>query len=74
MRRTMPSISPAKPKTKPDWIAARRRAADRVLAARPRSIRGMRGRPFDQGLERDLEARADRAAEVLAVGGDRRRS
>ena len=65
----MPSISPAKPKMKPDWIAAR---VERPIAASgsSRSIRVIRGRAFDQGAERDLEPGADRAAEVLAVGGD----
>ena len=69
IRRTMPSIRPAKPKTKPEWIAARVErpiASSRLFQVDPGDPRGA----VDQGGERDLEAGADRAAEVLALGGD----
>ena len=66
----MPSISPAKPKTTPDWIAARLErpiAVSRLGEFDP----GDSGRAFDQRGERDLQPGGDRAAEVLALGGDR---
>ena len=69
IRRTMPSIMPAKPKTKPDWIAARLERPIAVSGA-SRSIRVMRAARSISARQRDLEAGADRAAEVFAVGGD----
>ena len=66
----MPSIRPAKPKMKPELIAAR---VERPIASCGlfEVDPGDPGRAFDQGAERGREAGADRAAEVLAVGGDR---
>ena len=55
---------------KPELIAARVErpiASTRLFEIHP----GDPGRPFDQGAERGREAGADRAAEVLALGGDR---
>ena len=69
IRRTMPSISPAKPKITPDWIAPR---VDLPIAAYglaeldPRDPRAALG----ERRERDLDPGRDRAAEVLAVGRD----
>ena len=69
IRRAIPSIRPAKPKMTPDWIARAGRLADRRLGlgevdpGDPRAALGERG-------QRDLDPGRDRAAEVLAVGGD----
>ena len=54
---------------KPEWIAARVErpiAVSRLVEVDP----GDAGGAFDQRGQRDLEAGADRAAEVVAVGGD----
>ena len=66
----MPSISPAKPKMKPEWIAAR---VERPIASRgsSRSILVIRAARSIRALSEGREAGADRAAQVLAVGGDR---
>ncbi len=53
----------------PDWIAAR---VDLPIAdsGSARSILGIRGAALGERAQRDLDPGRDRAAEVLAVGGD----
>ena len=69
MRRATPSISPAKPKTTPDWIAAR---LERPIAASgsPNSIRGIRAARSTSAVSEISRPGRDRAPEVLARGGD----
>ena len=69
IRRAIPSISPAKPKITPDWIAPR---VDLPIAASgsPSSIRADPRAALGQRRQRDLDPGRDRAAEVLAVGRD----
>ena len=70
IRRAIPSISPANPKITPGLDRAAGRPADRGLGLveldppDPGAALGQRG-------QRDLDPGCDRAAQVLAVGGDR---
>ena len=69
IRRTMPSIRPAKPKMKPELIAAR---VERPIAScgSSRSIREIRAARSIRAVSEGARPGPDRAAQVLAVGGD----
>ena len=70
IRRTMPSISPAKPKTKPDWIAARLERPIAVSGS-ARSMRGIRAARSTRALSEISRPGAIAPPRYSPVGGDR---